>query len=267
MIKTSDILNARLLVVENPAASALPVARTLLSAGYASVASTSDPREVCDLHRCNRYDLIVLDLGMPGVFGSRVLEGLAQIEHGPLPVLAIAAQAGDEGRALRARVRASLTMPLDRAGLLRRARDTLKTHLAGIALKALDERNPNQQWAEESFRRMVQSITDCGIVQLDLEGRALSWNRGAERLTGWSAPEILGQHFSPRHELDRAGDGRFATEGWRARKDGTRFWASVAYTPVRDAAGNLRGFAQLMREINQPESAIACASAPNACAA
>jgi PAS domain S-box-containing protein len=245
MVRSSAILNSRLLVVQDAAGAALPLEGMLSSAGYASVESVNDPREVCELHRLNRYDLIVVDLGMPGIFGHHVLEGLAQIEKGPLPVLAIAAQAGDEGRALRAGVRATLTAPIDRAGVLRRVRDTIRTQLSGTATRDLQAREAERQWAAESFRRMVESIVDCAIVQLDLQGRVLSWNAGAEQLLGWSAAEILGQRFSAQHELDLAGKGRFATEGWRARKDGSRLWASVVYTPVRDAAGNLRGFALL----------------------
>lgn len=106
----------------------------------------------------------------------------------------------------------------------------------------------------------VESITDCAIVQLDALGRVLSWNKGAQRIKGWSAREIKGQHVSrfyspediehgaPQRDLDLAAEGRFETEGWRARRDGSRFWANVVLTAVRDPGGVLHGFAQLTRD-------------------
>lgn len=115
--------------------------------------------------------------------------------------------------------------------------------------------------AQERFRLMVESIVDCAIVHLDAAGRVLSWNAGAQAIKGWSAPEIVGEHFSrfyPREDIERGvpqGDlraaslGRFETEGWRLRRDGSRFWANVVFTPVRDAGGTLLGFAKLTYDL------------------
>jgi PAS domain S-box-containing protein len=120
------------------------------------------------------------------------------------------------------------------------------------------------RWTEEGFRLMVESVTDCAIVMLDSEGRVASWNTGAERIKGYSAEEIVGQHFSrfyppadiargtPQHDLDAAAaEGRYEVEGWRVRKDGTLFWANVVFTAIRDAAGNARGFAKLTRDLTE----------------
>jgi diguanylate cyclase (GGDEF)-like protein/PAS domain S-box-containing protein len=110
---------------------------------------------------------------------------------------------------------------------------------------------------------MVESITDCAIVQLDALGRVLSWNKGAHRIKGWSAQQIVGQHVSrfysredvergmPQRELHLAAEGRYETEGWRARKDGSRFWANVVLTAVRDSRGAVDGFAQLTRDFTE----------------
>ncbi len=118
------------------------------------------------------------------------------------------------------------------------------------------------RWTEESFRLMVESVTDYAIVMLDPEGRVLSWNSGAQRIKGYSAEEIVGQHFSrfyPPQEIERDAPrldmevalamGRFEDEGWRVRKDGSTFWANVVVTAIRDQAGNLRGFAKLTRDL------------------
>jgi len=120
------------------------------------------------------------------------------------------------------------------------------------------------RWTEEGFRLMVESVTDCAIVMLDSEGRVVSWNTGAQRIKGYSAEEIVGQHFSrfyppediargaPRHDLDAAAAaGRFEVEGWRVRKDGSVFWANVVFTAIRDPAGNARGFAKLTRDLTE----------------
>ena len=112
------------------------------------------------------------------------------------------------------------------------------------------------RWTEESFRLMVESVTDYAIVMLDPEGLVVSWNAGAERIKGYSAEEIVGQHFSrfylqediqsgkPQRDLDVVADqGQFEDEGWRVRKDGSAFWANVVFTAIRDQRGRLRGFA------------------------
>ncbi|MDI1292912.1 MAG: PAS domain S-box protein [Methylobacter sp.] len=120
------------------------------------------------------------------------------------------------------------------------------------------------RWTEESFRLMVESVTDYAIVMLDPEGRVVSWNAGAERIQGYSAEDIVGRHFSrfyleqdvingkPPRDLEAViANGRFEDEGWRVRKDGSSFWANVVYTAIRDQLGNLRGFAKLTRDLTE----------------
>lgn len=114
----------------------------------------------------------------------------------------------------------------------------------------------------EPFHLLVASVTDYAIFILDPEGRVTSWNVGAERIKGYLADEIIGQHFSrfypredveqdkPAHELQAAlAQGRFEDEGWRLRKDGSTFWANVIITPMRDESGTLRGFAKVTRDL------------------
>jgi PAS domain S-box-containing protein len=116
--------------------------------------------------------------------------------------------------------------------------------------------------SEEGFRLLVEGVKDYAIFLLDPEGHVLSWNAGAECIKGYQAEEIIGQHFSrfytqeaveegwPEHELKVARtEGRFEEEGWRVRKDGSRFWAGVVITALRDEAGNLKGFSKISREL------------------
>ncbi len=118
--------------------------------------------------------------------------------------------------------------------------------------------------SEERFRLLVSEVTDYAILMLDPEGGIASWNAGAERIKGYQAQEIIGQHFSrfypaedvergkPAHELKVAGErGRFEDEGWRVRKDGSRFWANVVITALRDGTGRLRGFGKVTRDITE----------------
>jgi len=118
--------------------------------------------------------------------------------------------------------------------------------------------------SEERFRLLVQSVTDYAIYMLDPDGRVSSWNAGAERFKGYATDEILGQHFSrfyseedreagiPRMALETARrEGRFEAEGWRVRKDGSKFWASVIIDPIRNEDGQLIGFAKVTRDLTE----------------
>ena len=113
MISTSDILNARILIVDDLEANVRLLEQMLSGAGYTCIASTRDPNEVCSLHRKNRYDLILLDLLMPGMDGFEVMEGLKGIEAGGyLPILVITAQPGHKVRALQAGAKDFISKPV-----------------------------------------------------------------------------------------------------------------------------------------------------------
>jgi PAS domain S-box-containing protein len=122
--------------------------------------------------------------------------------------------------------------------------------------------------AEERFRLLVNSVEDYAIFMLEPDGRVASWNAGAKRIKGYSRDEIIGQHFSrfytepdkaaglPEWEIEQATkNGRVAVEGWRLRKDGSRFWAYVVITAVRDETGRLVGFAKVTRDLTDRREA------------
>jgi formate hydrogenlyase transcriptional activator len=122
--------------------------------------------------------------------------------------------------------------------------------------------------SEERFRLLVEGAVDYAIFVLDPEGRVATWNSGAERIKGYTADEILGQHFSrfypqesiergkPQHELEvAAAEGRFEDEGWRIRKDGSRFWANVIITALRGHNGQLIGFSKVTRDFTDRKRA------------
>jgi PAS domain S-box-containing protein len=122
--------------------------------------------------------------------------------------------------------------------------------------------------SEERFRLLVEGTRDYAIFMLDPAGRIASWNPGAERINGYRAEEIVGRHLSsfypaeaaaaglPERELRVAtAQGRYEEEGWRVRKDGSRFWTSVVLTALRDEGGTLRGFSKITRDMTERKQA------------
>jgi PAS domain S-box-containing protein len=118
--------------------------------------------------------------------------------------------------------------------------------------------------AERHLPLLIDAVVDYGIFMLDAGGHVVSWNAGAEKLKGYTREEIVGRHFSvfyppsaieagwPQEELRRATErGRFEDEGWRLRKDGSRFWANVVITALKDASGELIGFAKITRDLTE----------------
>ena len=127
----------------------------------------------------------------------------------------------------------------------------------------LHARESELRASEERFRLVVEGVRDYGIFALDTDGIVTSWNLGAQRIKGWQSDEILGQHFSmfyptetrghlPAEMLQRArASGSAEDEGWRLRRDGSRFWANVVVTALRDERGDLQGFAKVTRDMTE----------------
>lgn len=128
--------------------------------------------------------------------------------------------------------------------------------------EGLKQLGRNWQEIEDRFRLFVASVQDYAIFMLDPAGNVVSWNRGARRIKGYEASEIIGKNFSnfypeedvrsgkPAMELEVAArEGRFEDEGWRVRKDGSQFWANVIITAIRDESGHLVGFGKVTRDI------------------
>jgi serine phosphatase RsbU (regulator of sigma subunit) len=152
MVSSADILNAKILVVDDKQANIRLIEGMLRVAGYGSVESTTDPNEVCELHRKNRYGLILLDLQMPGMDGFQVMEGLKEIEaDGYLPVLVITAQPGHKLRALEAGAKDFVSKPFELAELRARVHNILEVRL--LHLKAQN----HSKVLEETVRELEAS--------------------------------------------------------------------------------------------------------------
>ncbi len=124
------------------------------------------------------------------------------------------------------------------------------------------------EMVERRFRRMIEDVSDCSIISLNVNGHVVAWNEGARRIKGYASHEILGKHFSRFHPVeDIAQDrpekllamarekGRYQEEGWRVRKDGTSYWASVLMSAIHDADGTLIGFTKITRDLTERRNA------------
>ena len=169
MIAESDILNASLLIVDDQEVNVSLLQQMLRDAGYARVASTMNPVEVCALHRKNRYDLILLDLQMPGMDGFQVMEGLKTNDaDGYLPVLVITAQPGHKLRALQAGAKDFISKPFDLVEVKTRIHNMLEVRLLYKKLEnynklleqTVQERTAELRESEARFRSLTELASD-----------------------------------------------------------------------------------------------------------
>lgn len=187
MLSPSDILHAKVLIVDDNEVDVRLIERMLRGAGYVSITFTTDPREVCELHRKNRYDLILLDLQMPGIDGFQLMEALKEVEpEGYLPVLVITAQPGHKLRALQAGAKDFVSKPFDLAEVLLRVHNMLEVRLLheaarnyGKALETLALNDPLTGLANRRLlaERMTMALAHArrnksaiAVVYLDLDG-------------------------------------------------------------------------------------------------
>ena len=163
MISPSDILRGKILIVDDREANVALLKQVLRGAGYVSVTSTTDSSKVCELHLLNRYDLILLDLLMPGMDGFQVMENLKEIETGGyLPVLVVTALPEHKLRALRAGARDFVSKPIDVAEVLIRVHNMLEVRLLHLETKSLYERVVAEQKVSE---RLLLDVLPDSIAE------------------------------------------------------------------------------------------------------
>lgn len=169
MIHTSDLLKAKLLIVDDQAANVLLLERLLRSAGYSAITATQNPTEVAALHRQNRYDLILLDLNMPEMDGFQVMEALKSLEgDGTLPVLVITAQPNEKLRALKAGALDFVSKPFDIAEVLARVHNLLQVRLLNLETQKLYEQVLVEQGLSD---RLLHNVLPQAIAER-LKGRS-----------------------------------------------------------------------------------------------
>jgi PAS domain S-box-containing protein len=252
----------QLLLVEDNRADAVMLQELLTEDSAVLVRLTVAKRltEAIERLEAENFDIILLDLSLPDTQG---LDTLLQVQE-RAPSLPIVVMTGTDSEelaleAVRKGAQDYLVKgQVDGQQLMRAMRYAIERK---HTLEALRD-------SEERFRLLVAGGKDYAIFTLSSEGRVVSWNPGAESILGDRAEEILGEHFSrfyvaediqaglPQQQLQRAAaEGRFEGEGWRRRKDGSRYWAAVTVTALRDENGQLRGFAKVIRDLSEPQRA------------
>jgi PAS domain S-box-containing protein len=221
-------------------------------------------------------DLILLDILMPGLDGFETCRRLKTDEAtAEIPVIFMTALAEtvDKVKGFSLGAVDYITKPFQQEEVLARVQTHVSLRQLTRQLREKNERLEQEiqerqrkeaalSQSEERFRLVVEGVKDYAIFMLDPDGRIVSWNAGARRIKGYQADEIIGQSFSrfypnkdvergyPQQLLATAADvGRVESIGWRVRKDGSRFWANVVITALRDREGNLRGFSKVTRDI------------------
>lgn len=184
MVSSTDILKASILIVDDQEANVSLLEKVLRGAGYVSIESTTNPNKVCGLHRQNHYDLILLDLQMPGMDGFQVMEGLKEIETGGyLPVLVLTAQPGHKLRALKAGAKDFVSKPFDLGEVLIRVYNMIEVRLLHLEIKKLYDRVVAEQKVSE---RLLLNVLPQSIA-IRLKGRP--------EVTADSFTEIIADSF------------------------------------------------------------------------
>jgi len=253
--------NASILLVDDSPANLLALRAVLEDLDVRLVEAGSGEEALNHVHT-REFALILLDVMMPTMSGFETAKLMRQYDrsrHTPIIFLTaneIDASQLEEGYRLGAvdfLVKPFLSVAL-------RAK-------AGEFIELYRQRQQSRRKAQQ-LRLLVEGTKDYAIFLLDAQGRVASWNPGAERIKQYRAEEILGQHFSrfypkeavergwPEYELEVArAEGRFEDEGWRVRKDGTKFWANVVITALYDEAGDLQGFSKITRDMTERKQA------------
>jgi len=255
----------RILIVEDQRLVAADIENTLKKLSYDVVGNVSSGEDAINASDRLRPELILMDVQlrgeMDGIQAAEIIRDRFNV-----PVVYLTAYA-DENTILRAKKTTPfgyLVKPFNERELRATIEIAFYTHQMERTLA--DERA--RRHTAEEFKILVDGVTDYAIFMLDGNGRITTWNSGAERLKGYAADEIIGRDFSifyteearqaghPKRLLETAlREGRYEEENWRVRKDGTRFWASVTITPIRNESGTLIGFAKVTRDLTEPRLA------------
>ena len=262
MVDAPDILGASILIVDDQETNVSLLEQLLSETGYTCVASTTSPREVCALHRKNRYDLILLDLQMPGMDGFQVMEGLKEIEtDGYLPILVITAQPAHKLRALEAGARDFISKPFDLVEVRTRIRNMLEVRLlyrqienySKVLEQTVQERTAELRESEARYRSLTELASDWYWEQderlrftrvsgpvlemLGIQGDALAGETKEGQGAGWNEAEraILKAKMAARQPfLD------FVYS--RANPDGSHQYFQVSGEPMFDLSGRFTGY-------------------------
>jgi PAS domain S-box-containing protein len=251
----------RILVVEDHRLIAADIEHTLTRYGYVVVGNVSSGEEAITTADQVRPELVLIDVHLRGELDGIQTAAIIR-DRFNAPAVYITAYT-DEDTILRAKT----TKPVGYLVKPFNERELRATIEIGLYMNQMERTLADEQakhHAAEEFKILVDGIRDYAIFKLDRNGLVTTWNSGAERLKGYREDEIVGKHFSTfylpedvaarkmEHALEVAArEGRFEDEGWRIRKDGSRFWANGVITSLRTPDGDLIGFAKVTRDLTE----------------
>ena len=271
MISKPEILSAKILIVDDQETNVLVLEQMLLDDGYTHIASTMDPREVCALYRQNNYDLILLDLEMPGMDGFQVLEGLKKIEpYDYLPVLVITAQLGHKLRALQAGAKDFVSKPFDLVEVQTRIHNMLEVRLLYKKLEnynkkleqTVAERTAELRESEARFRHLTELASDWYWEQ-DENGHFTKVYGPVLEMLGITVDALLGE--SRGNDGARWNEAEYAAFKAniaarlpfidfvysRTKPDGSRQYLMVSGEPMFASSGIFTGYRGIGRDVTK----------------
>lgn len=275
MINKQDILNANILIVDDQPSNVLLLAEMLSDAGYTRFATTSDPFEVCALHQKNNYELILLDLQMPGMDGFEVMENLKEIESDDyVPVIAITAEPGHKLRALTAGAKDFISKPFDLVEVKTRIHNMLEVRLLYKQLKnhnqileqSVQERTAELQASEARFRRLTELSSDWYWEQ-DKDGHFSNIYGPALEMLGILTNDEQGIAKENQGDVWNESERKILEANMAARKpfldfvyrrinpDGTRQYLMVSGEPMFDPTGRFTGYHGTGKDVTESMSA------------
>jgi PAS domain S-box-containing protein len=269
MINEQNILNSSILIVDDQPSNVLLLGEMLRNAGYACITSTTDPYAVCELHRKNRYDLILLDLLMPGMDGFQVMEGLNEIEtDGYLPVLVITAQPAHKLRALAAGAKDFVAKPFDLVEVQTRIHNMLEVRLLYKKLEKYNqvleqtvlERTEELRKSEARFRRLTELSSDWYWEQ-DQNGNFTKIFGPVFEMLGIRVDDVLGQTRDDQGASWNESEREILEANLAARRpfldfvysrtnaDGLRQYLMVSGEPMFDPSGRFTGYRGIGKDV------------------
>jgi PAS domain S-box-containing protein len=282
MISNNDILNASILIVDDQQANVLLLEQMLRDEGYQDLTSTMDPYAVCTLHRAHQYDLILLDLQMPGMDGFQVMQGLKEIEtEAYLPVLVITAQPGHKLRALASGAKDFIAKPFDVVEVKTRIHNMLEVRLLYKKLanynrvleQTVEERTAELRESEARFRRLTELSSDWYWEQ-DASGHFTKVYGPVLEMLGIPVDGLLGEITQEQATRWNEAERSVLKANVAARRPfldfvfsriddaGVRQYFQVSGEPMFDASARFTGYrgvgrdvSAIMREIAQPKAA------------
>ena len=271
MISEQEILNASILIVDDQEANVQLLGEMLRDAGYTCIASTNDPYEVCALHQKDRYDLILLDLQMPGMDGFQVMEGLKEIEtDGYLPVLVITAQPGHKLRALAAGAKDFVSKPFDLVEVQTRIHNMLEVRLLYKKLEQHNqmleqtvlERTAELRESEARFRRLTELSSDWYWEQ-DKTGHFTMIYGPVLEMLGIRVNDTLDKTREDQGALWNEAERKILEANLAARRpfldfvysrtkpDGSQQYLMVSGEPMFDPSGRFTGYRGIGKDVTE----------------